>query len=586
MSVRFACAVAVAVALGMPAPASALDPGSLDPSFGAGGTVATPIGDGGPESTAATTVAVAPDGRIVVGGWARAGGRDAFALARYLPDGRLDPEFGNSGTVVAQLGVWTQRGEGGYLASKVSALVLEADGGVVAVGSASRSDAYSGVGVLRLDPAGREMWRVVHQLGVPQSKGSEARAVVRQPDGRLVITGAATSEPDQWTPGYGYNHVVARLLGDGSLDRSFAGTGFVLEQRPPASGATFDGDAMGHAVALTPSGSVLVGGMLVQKGGAGIRGHSPILRRYGPDGTRDESFPRSGPLRGITDFAPGPGGELMMLGYASQWDPAVARHLSSGEQDPAFAPPGGYREAVAPAARFPVPAGVAVQPDGRVLVAYAGYPGDVVRLRADGTGDDSFGFGGFGAGRIRVLGKPQLIPSGGNPLALQPDGRIVIAGTPPNDDPDSGNHAFSDPGGREFAVSRLIGGNRAAPPPPPPPPPATPLLSGRVAIARSATVRGRTALLSLTCTPPGAAACAGTVEIASAFAGRRKPRVRFGRATFSIPSGTSATVRVALSRTARRRLRRATGHRLTVRVEATSAGRRPTLRRVELSGLR
>ena len=101
-------------------------------------------------------------------------------------------------------------------------------------------------------------------------------------------------------------------------------------------------------------------------------------------------------------------------------------------------------------------------------------------------------------------------------------------------------------------------------------------------IAPSANVLGRIALLSLTCGPPGASACEGRVEIASAFAGRRKPRARFGRATFSIPSGMSATVRVVLSRTARRRLRRATRPRLTVRVRATTAGRRPATRRVRL----
>jgi uncharacterized delta-60 repeat protein len=65
--------------------------GSLDPTFGAGGIVITPNGGG---SEKASDVALTSDGKIVVcgpfSGW-------SFLVARFLSDGRLDPDFGARG---------------------------------------------------------------------------------------------------------------------------------------------------------------------------------------------------------------------------------------------------------------------------------------------------------------------------------------------------------------------------------------------------------------------------------------------------------------------------------------------------------
>jgi uncharacterized delta-60 repeat protein len=80
--------------------------GSPDPSFGAGGKVATPVGGGG----VAESVLLQPDGKIVAGGTTlgksgegvRSTGR--LALARYLPGGSLDPSFGTGGKATSKFG--------------------------------------------------------------------------------------------------------------------------------------------------------------------------------------------------------------------------------------------------------------------------------------------------------------------------------------------------------------------------------------------------------------------------------------------------------------------------------------------------
>jgi len=68
--------------------------GTLDASFSGDGEVRTPFPNGG----RATSIAIQPDGRIVVGGTAETSdNRSAFAFARYLPDGSLDPSFSGNG---------------------------------------------------------------------------------------------------------------------------------------------------------------------------------------------------------------------------------------------------------------------------------------------------------------------------------------------------------------------------------------------------------------------------------------------------------------------------------------------------------
>jgi uncharacterized delta-60 repeat protein len=72
--------------------------GQLDPSFGAGGKVVTAIGDASDDARA---VAIDAQGRIVVGGTRGIlGTGNTLAIARYLPSGQLDPSFGDSGEVL------------------------------------------------------------------------------------------------------------------------------------------------------------------------------------------------------------------------------------------------------------------------------------------------------------------------------------------------------------------------------------------------------------------------------------------------------------------------------------------------------
>jgi uncharacterized delta-60 repeat protein len=80
--------------------------GPFDPSFGSGGRTVMQLGAGSSPYTIVNSLALEPDGQIVAGGEATdASGRGQVMLARFSGiDGRFDPGFGSGGVVLAQKG--------------------------------------------------------------------------------------------------------------------------------------------------------------------------------------------------------------------------------------------------------------------------------------------------------------------------------------------------------------------------------------------------------------------------------------------------------------------------------------------------
>ena len=82
--------------------------GSLDPAFGDGGGVVTDLGG----DDRAQALALQPDGKILVAGSGGRTSNEDFVLVRYLPDGRLDPSFGQGGHVTTDFRGGADRGQG------------------------------------------------------------------------------------------------------------------------------------------------------------------------------------------------------------------------------------------------------------------------------------------------------------------------------------------------------------------------------------------------------------------------------------------------------------------------------------------
>lgn len=249
--------------------------GSLDTSFGAGGTV-----DSGVVGIA-HDVALQPDGRIVVSGTRSLDSFDDggdIVVARYLPDGRLDPSFTAGGTLTADVGGVTNDGRN---------VVVQADGAIVVSGS---SPDAGGNGV---NPSQHTDVARFHADGSPDTAfgtggtttladTSAGADLVVQADGRFLLAGTADATVPPAPPGSVTDLSVVRLDRDGRLDLTFgaAGTATVpMGERAAAS-----------ALALQADGSIVVAGT------TGSINEDFAVARLHPDGALDTSFADAGTL--------------------------------------------------------------------------------------------------------------------------------------------------------------------------------------------------------------------------------------------------------------------------------------------------
>jgi uncharacterized delta-60 repeat protein len=117
-----------------------LPSGALDTSFGDRGLALVRFGSADTRS-GARRMAVAPDGKIVLAGYAHG----SPALARLMPNGVPDPTFGNNGRASAPR----------WLQGQATALALAPEGGAIISCACSRRGAPSGLRpLLRLGPNG------------------------------------------------------------------------------------------------------------------------------------------------------------------------------------------------------------------------------------------------------------------------------------------------------------------------------------------------------------------------------------------------------------------------------------------------
>jgi uncharacterized delta-60 repeat protein len=105
--------------------------GTVDPSFGEGGVVRTMFSQCG---CRAYDVAVKQDGRIVLAGMRQRGGDaqddELFAVARYLSDGRLDRTFSGDGRASVDFG---------FGDDEAFAVAVQPDGRLVVAGGGTRN---------------------------------------------------------------------------------------------------------------------------------------------------------------------------------------------------------------------------------------------------------------------------------------------------------------------------------------------------------------------------------------------------------------------------------------------------------------
>lgn len=351
----------------------------IDPTFGVGGVAATSVVD---TFGAEVSLAVQSDDKIVVATH-EAGD---FAVFRFTAAGALDPTFGVAGKALVDVG-----------------------------------------------------------------DGDHPLDVALQPDGRILVTG-------RHDDGSVYRLALARLLSDGSLDTSFGTAGVVSD--------AFDSITVGEAVIADASGGILVAGWA---GIGNIAEFGSFVARYDATGTLDPTFATDGvrssgftccdPAIGeaLYDIGTQADGKIVAVGmstvaltfegeYAAAGDWWVRRFLPDGTPDASFSGSGAtgiYGFTDEDPAYFPMKdaRGVAIQPDGRILVVGGNDPtwsgSDTIvsaRLESDGESLDAT-YGNAGLVITRPYPRspfwpilPELARAAAVSVHVRSDGTQVLVG--------------------------------------------------------------------------------------------------------------------------------------------------------------
>lgn len=250
--------------------------GTVDTAFGSDGFVRVDIAG---RVDDASTILVQPDGRIVLGGLAvvTAIGASDLALARLDATGALDAGFGSGGKLTANIG--------GSL-DTAAAMALQPDGAIMLAGRAAANGAATpDTSVLRVSAAGVVDLALKLTL---TADWDEATGVAIQPDGRIVLTLEARA-----AAGGLYQHALARLKTDGTLDETFGTAGVAL------AGFSVGGDHARVPVLLA-DGRIVTAGFARSQVLQLTDKDDFLVTRHLADGSQDSSFGTGGRL--VVDF--------------------------------------------------------------------------------------------------------------------------------------------------------------------------------------------------------------------------------------------------------------------------------------------
>jgi uncharacterized delta-60 repeat protein len=277
------------------------------------------------------------------------------------------------------------------------------------------------------------------------SLGNDTRILgaAAQPDGKLVVVGEAGTDAGQ------ARMLVARLTSAGKPDPKFHGGSPYLG----AVGTT------AHAVAIQADGKIVVAGSLTDA--TGIDSHGMLAVRLTKSGSPDRAFSGDGLASALTTQAGEGlsvaiqsngkivvGGDARLPGTISDTFArmSAARFNANGSPDGGFGQGGAV---VLPALKISFANGVAVQPNGRIVLAGShrnnlqSTETMVVRLTSTGATDNSFSGDGF---FVQQFAQGAAFSSA-YAVALASGGKILIGGT-----------ATTATGGGSLLAVRLTGG--------------------------------------------------------------------------------------------------------------------------------
>ena len=394
----------------------------LDTSFGSQGKLFTAFGN-------VRALIQQADGKLLSLG--------SLSLTRLNADGTPDNTFGTAGKVDIVTG--------GSALDKMMAFVVQPDGKIIAVGNSSPPTVNQiDILVMRFNADGTldTTFGTGGKVLTDFNGGrDEATGVMLQADGKIVVTGDVTIPKTINNGGviintFDQDFGLTRYLPDGTLDTTF-GTG----GRTSLDAGGID---TANAAAMQPDGSIVIVGRVQVSGGTGNPDMG--IARFTSAGIPDQTFGPTGSKgaeridigAGVVPASFGGGNTDEALDVAIQPDGKI---LLAGDT---FVLVNSQFASVAAVLRLtntgaieqnigPIPAaidranGIALQSDGKIVIAGTGA-GDfgLARFKADGSPDTSFGTNGLMT--VDFFGGTDFVQD----VMIQSDGRIVAGGSAKN----------------------------------------------------------------------------------------------------------------------------------------------------------
>ena len=391
----------------------------------------------GSEDIYGQSVMVQTDQKILVAGSAFVNGDWDFSLLRYCPDGSLD-DGANCGTPGFGTGGRVLTDFGGAFHDFVMDAALSADGKIILVGTSSSSPQFD-MAVARYNPDGSldTTFDGDGMVKVDFQSGSDERgyAVALQTDGKIIVGGV--SYISTWG-----DFALARLCANGALDN-----GVNCGIQGFGSGGKVVTDFSGSSDWI--SGLAVYEDKIIAGGSGGNRDFAAA--RYNANGSLDTSFGGTGKATVSLgsgwdygqDVAVQTDGKIIVAGggYAGDWntDFGLVRFNTNGTLDTAF------------------------DSDGKVLTEFSGYSDRILSVTMQGDNIVTAGYAMHCYGEDLALaryttngsldtsfdGDGKLTTEYGgyfdaaNSVALQADGKVLVAG-----------EVGDDPGGEAIALAR------------------------------------------------------------------------------------------------------------------------------------
>ncbi|WP_018616889.1 Ig-like domain-containing protein [Segetibacter koreensis] len=362
--------------------------GTLDATFSGDGNLTVDFASG---DDRASSVAVQEDGKIVVIGITSKGSKSDFALARYNTNGSLDKTFSKDGKQTTNFNTY----------DIAYSIAIQRDGKIVLAGGTGED--YRSLTLARYNTDGSlDKSFSADGILVPDPALPWATSVAIQTDGKIVAVG-------------GSDFSVARFNSDGTPDSTFSEDGRLSED-------VGSGGAYPNSVSIRSDNSIVVAGT--------VYNDIPYFKVtcYNADGTLNTTFSKDGKLEDFVHVSDtyytnvaiqsdgkivaagnSPSGIFTGYGWASQG--ALARYNTGGSLDKSFSKQ---------TPDFTI-SSIAVQKNGKIVVAgtyddgYGDFNSSVARYNTDGTLDNTF----------EIFNQTSIIFAS---IAIQRDGKIVVAG--------------------------------------------------------------------------------------------------------------------------------------------------------------